>query len=292
MPPIPVPGAGPAPNWGDGYNSVYPMMGLSALTQGLTQGVNTGLQLRQTQMQHDQQMAYQNAMLGLRGQGLAETGRHHGEMEGILGGSPENVDELKKMLLNGGTPEQLALFSGSGIAGAVARQKAAQAALKEGYDPTKAQLGFAEQKYETTSPAQTRQRGAEEVLAMIGTMRESAKKVGLSDMPIKNKIRSIYAHQTGSPDFDELIQNSAAISEAAQGMIGQGSDAKLRLFQHQLMDPANMSAAQLESGLNVMENLARKRAKAFGSRRVAGDMPPPAAPDFTDLYKKHGLLEE
>ena len=271
MPPIPVPPAGPGPNWGSGYSDVYPAVGLSALTQGLTQGVMTGLQMRQQQehmaMQRDQmaqQQAYHNALLGLRNESIGNTASHQKAMENILGGDPATALLYQRGLENHTIPpELLSALSGTGIAGAALRQKAVGGALAGGYSPKEGQLEFAGEKYEKGSQAQTRQRVAKAVSPLIDQMNDLVDKSDLSDYPLVNTARAWGAKQAGKTKYTDLQQKASLIADEIQSMVGVGSDAKLRLIQG-ISDPANQGKKQLKQGLANINAFLASRSEAFG----------------------------
>lgn len=107
MPPLQPPGPGPAPSWGTGYDSVYPVVGLSSLVQGLSQGIQLGHQfnqqaedlgLRRLVMQNE--ASYRNAMLKDRGDHEKDLITQKRDMLAYLKENAANKDENAKRALD------------------------------------------------------------------------------------------------------------------------------------------------------------------------------------------------
>lgn len=115
---------------------------------------------------------------------------------------------------------------------------------------------------------QTREAGVEEIMNPGGLMdryKQSVKDAGLTSYPAINKLKSAWDYQTGGAKFSAMRNNAMAIAEAAQGMIGAGSDKKLDAFVGMLNDRQNVpSPDQIKSGMDTIESLMSGRKVAFG----------------------------
>lgn len=172
------------------------------------------------------------------------------------------------------------------------------------FDMTAAETKYKQLGFQASQPAMTRSATAQSISPLLDGMETELGTSGLTRFPLLNKLKAAGHYAVGSTKMSGVSKSAQAISDELQAMVGQGSDAKLKLAQSLL--GTTDSPAQMKQGIDMVRAMINGRTGAFTggipepqsrNRPVPGALPAPdahAAPVDNSVeaeLRRRGVIE-